>query len=85
MGFVAQESWDFNSATLMKAFLETAYMMRYIAPARQMAHLVPFLADYMGEDIKAVMKVIHITVPAYIKVSLNNPNNGRVFGEVMGD
>jgi hypothetical protein len=85
MGFVAQEGWEPNFASWVKAFFDSAYMMRYNAPARTLARIVPFLADYMGEDIRAVMKVMHVTIPGYIKASLKNPADGRVFGAVMGD
>jgi cytochrome P450 len=85
MGFVAQEGWEPNFATWVKLFIQSAYMMRFNAPARKMARAVPFLANYMGKDIKAVMKVMHVTIPGYIQASLKNPENGRVFGEVMGD
>jgi hypothetical protein len=85
MGFVAQEGWEPNFATWVKSFFASAYMMRHNVLARKMAQFLPFMADYLGEDIKAVMKVMNVTIPGYISAALKNPSNGRVFAEVMGD
>lgn len=84
MGFVAQESWEPNFATWVKSFFNSAYMMRHNALGRKMAQVLPFMADYLGEDIKAVMNVMNVTIPQYIAQALRNPENGRVFAEVMG-
>jgi cytochrome P450 len=84
MGFVAQERWEPNLATWTESFFKSAYMMRHNALGRKMAQVLPFMADYLGEDIKAVMKVMNVTVPRYIEQALKNPENGRVFAEVMG-
>ncbi|KAI4934476.1 hypothetical protein J4E85_002333 [Alternaria conjuncta] len=84
MGFVAQEGWEPNFATWVKSFFKSAYMMRHNALGRKMAQVLPFMADYLGEDIKAVMRVMNVTIPQYIGQALKNPENGRVFAEVMG-
>jgi cytochrome P450 len=84
MGFVAQETWEPNLATWTSSFFRSAYMMRHNALGRKMTQVLPFMADYLGEDIKAVMRVMNVTVPGYIKAALKNPENGRVFAEVMG-
>jgi cytochrome P450 len=84
MGFVAQEGWEPNFATWVKSFFKSAYMMRHNALGRKMAQVLPFMADYLGEDIKAVMKVMNVTIPQYVSQALKNPENGRVFAEVMG-
>lgn len=83
MGFIEQEGWEPNFATWVKSFLKSAYMMRHNALGRKMAQVLPLLADYMGEDIKAVMRQMNVVIPHYIKVALNNPENGRVFADVM--
>jgi cytochrome P450 len=85
MGFVAQEGWEPNFATWVKSFFKSAYMMRHNALGRKMANALPFMADYLGEDIKAVFRVMNVTIPQYINTALKNPENGRVFAEVMGD
>lgn len=85
MGFVAQEGWEPNLATWVKSFFKSAYMMRHNALGRKMANVMPFMADYLGEDIKAVMKVMNVTIPGYISAALKNPENGRVFAEVMSN
>jgi hypothetical protein len=85
MGFVAQEGWQPSFATWVKSFFASAYMMRHNALARKMANVLPFMADYLGEDMRAVMKVMNVTIPGYISSALKNPSNGRVFAEVMSD
>jgi cytochrome P450 len=85
MGFVAQEGWEPNFATWVKSFFASAYMMRHNALGRKMANVLPFMANYLGEDIKQVFKVMNETIPQYIEKAVKNPENGRVFAEVMGD
>ncbi|KAF2133898.1 cytochrome P450 monooxygenase-like protein [Dothidotthia symphoricarpi CBS 119687] len=83
MGFIAQEGWEPNFATWVKSFFQSAYMMRHNALGRKMAQVIPLLADYMGEDIKAVMRQMNVVIPNYIKAALRHPENGRVFAEIM--
>ena len=85
MGFVAQEGWEPNFATWVKSFLRTGYMMRHNALGRILADVMPFMADYLGEDIKVAMRVMNVTIPGYIRAARKNPENGRVFAEVMSD
>lgn len=85
MGFVAQEGWTPNLATWTDAFFKSAYMMRHNALGRKMATILPFMADYLGEDVKSIMRVMNTTIPGYIAAALKNPENGRVFAEVMGN
>ncbi|KAH7393836.1 cytochrome P450 [Phaeosphaeria sp. MPI-PUGE-AT-0046c] len=85
MGFVAQEGWEPNFATWVKSFFKSAYMMRHNVLARKMAQVLPFMADYLGDDVRNVMRVMNVTIPEYIRAALENPENGRVFAEVMGD
>ncbi|KAF4459440.1 benzoate 4-monooxygenase cytochrome p450 [Fusarium albosuccineum] len=83
MGFIAQEGWEPNFATWVKSFFRSAYMMRHNALARKMAQVLPLLSDYMGEDIKAVMRQMNVTIPEYIRAALKNPEGGRVFADLM--
>ncbi|KAF2827408.1 cytochrome P450 monooxygenase-like protein [Ophiobolus disseminans] len=83
MGFVAQETWEPNLTTWMGSFTRSAYMMRHNTLARKIAVVLPFMADYLGEDVRAIMKVMNVTVPGYITAALKNPENGHVFMEVM--
>lgn len=83
MGFVAQEGWEPNFATWVKSFFRSAYMMRHNALGRKAAQVLPLLADYMGEDIKAVMHQMNVVIPQYIQAALDHPENGRVFTDVM--
>lgn len=87
MGFVAQEGWEPNFATWVKSFFKSAYMMRHNVVARTMAQALPFMADYLGDDVRSVMKVMNVTIPEYIRAALEDrgEGNGRVFAEVMGD
>jgi len=55
MGFVLQEGWGPNLAMWIKSFFKSAYMMRHNMPARRMANVLPIVADYLAEDVKAVM------------------------------
>jgi cytochrome P450 len=83
MGFLAQEGWEPNFATWVKSFFRSAYMMRHNALGRKMAQVLPLLADYMGEDIKAVMHQMNVVIPQYIQAALDHPENGRVFTDLM--
>ncbi|EAU35560.1 conserved hypothetical protein [Aspergillus terreus NIH2624] len=83
MGFIAQDAWEPNFATWVKSFFRSAYMMRHNALARKMAQLLPMLADYMGEDVRAVMRQMNVIIPGYIEQALREPGNGRVFAEVV--
>lgn len=83
MGFIAQEGWEPNFATWVKSFFNSAYMMRHNSLARKMAQIMPMLSDYMGEDIKNVMRQMNVVIPGYIKAALSDPDNGRVFAELQ--
>jgi cytochrome P450 len=83
MGFLAQEGWEPNFATWVKSFFRSAYMMRHNALGRSMAQVLPFVANYMGEDIKAVMHQMNVVIPEYIQAALDHPENGRVFTDLM--
>ena len=83
MGFITQEGWEPNLATWVKSFFQSAYMMRHNVFARKMAQVLPFLSDYLGEDIKAVMNQMNVVIPGYIKAALKNPDGGRVFAQVV--
>lgn len=83
MGFLAQEGWEPNFATWVKSFFRSAYMMRHNALGRKMAQVLPLLANYMGEDIKAVMHQMNVVIPEYIQAALDHPENGRVFTDLM--
>lgn len=83
MGFVAQEGWEPNFATWVKSFFRSAYMMRHNALARKMAQVMPLMADYLGEDVKMVMRQMTVVIPGYIQAAINNPDNGRVFAELQ--
>lgn len=85
MGFVAQEGWTPNIATWGDSFFRSAYMMRHNPLARKIANVLPFMADYLGEDVRAIMQIMNVTIPGYIAAALKNPENGRVFAEVIGD
>lgn len=83
MGFVAQEGWEPNFATWVKSFFRSAYMMRHNALGRKMAQVMPLMADYLGEDIKMVMRQMNVVIPGYIEAAVSNPDNGRVFSELV--
>ncbi|KAE9971945.1 hypothetical protein BLS_004231 [Venturia inaequalis] len=83
MGFIAQEGWEPNFATWVKSFFKSAYMMRHNALGRKMAQVMPLMADYLGEDIKSVMRQMTVVIPAYIQKAVNNPENGRVFADLV--
>ncbi|KAK2062729.1 cytochrome P450 monooxygenase-like protein [Colletotrichum caudatum] len=83
MGFIAQEGWEPNFATRVKSFFKSAYMMRHNALGRKLAQVTPMMADYLGEDIKSVMRQMNVVIPSYIKAALDNLENGRVFVELV--
>ncbi|KAI0017858.1 benzoate 4-monooxygenase cytochrome P450 [Xylariomycetidae sp. FL0641] len=83
MGFIDQEGWEPNFATWVKSFFKSAYMMRHNTPARKLAAFAPMLADYMGDDVKAVMRQMTHVIPKYVQAAIDNPDNGRVFADLM--
>lgn len=83
MGFIAQEGWEPNFATWVKSFFKSAYMMRHNALGRKMAQIMPLMADYLGEDIKSVMRQMNVVIPGYIQQAVRNPENGRVFADLV--
>lgn len=83
MGFIAQEGWEPNFATWVKSFFKSAYMMRHNALGRKMAQVMPLLADYLGEDMKSVMRQMNVVIPGYIQQAVKNPENGRVFADLV--
>ncbi|KAK3989318.1 Cyrochrome P450 monooxygenase [Cladorrhinum sp. PSN332] len=83
MGFVAQEDWTPNLATYTESFMKSAYMMRHFTPGRKMANILPMVADYLGEDVKRVMHWMNVLIPGYITAAINDPDNGRVFAELV--
>ncbi|KAF2642280.1 cytochrome P450 [Massarina eburnea CBS 473.64] len=85
MGFVAQEGWEPNFATWVKSFFKSAYMMRHNTFARTLAQVMPFMADYLGEDVQTIMRMMNVTIPGYIRGALKNPSNGRVFADMISD
>lgn len=83
MGFIAQEGWEPNFATWVKSFFKSAYMMRHNALGRKIAQVMPLMADYLGEDIKSVMRQMTVVIPGYIQQAVKNPENGRVFADLV--
>ena len=83
MGFLEQEGWEPNFTTWFKAFFRQAYMLRHNVVARTLTQLVPFVAEYMGEDMRNFTRQTNVVIPGYIKKTLDDPVNGRVFAEVV--
>lgn len=83
MGFIAQEGWTPNLATYTESFMKSAYMMRHFSLGRKAANFLPMFADYLGEDIKRVMNWMNVLIPQYITNAVNDPDNGRVFAELV--
>jgi cytochrome P450 len=83
MGFVDQESWEPDFGTWISSFFKSAYLVRHSVVVRKLANLALPLADYMGHDIKAVMRQLNIVIPEYVKAALRNPEKGRVFAEIV--
>ncbi|KAL2018687.1 hypothetical protein VTK56DRAFT_522 [Thermocarpiscus australiensis] len=83
MGFVAQEGWEPNFATWVKSFFRSAYVMRHNVVVRKLAQAMPLMADYLGEDVKNVMRQMNVVIPGYIRAAISNPEKGRVFAELV--
>jgi hypothetical protein len=43
------------------------------------------MVDYFSKDIMAVVRVMNVTIPSYIKAILGNSGNGRVFIDTMSN
>ncbi|KAI0181144.1 cytochrome P450 [Hypoxylon sp. FL1284] len=83
MGFIDQDGWEPNFATWVKSFCESAYTVRYITPVRMLARFAPFFANFMGENMRAAMKQMTVTIPQYIDKALEHPETGRVFRDLL--
>lgn len=83
MGFVDQEGWEPNFATWVRSFTQQAYMMRHNAIARRLGALAPMLADYMGEDMRMVMRQMRVVIPTYVEKAISDPQNSRVFAHMF--
>jgi len=84
MGFIAQEGWEPNFATWCDSFFKSAYMMRHNAVARTLATAVPFVANWLGEDVRRFMHQMTVVIPGYIKAAMESEqDNGRVFADVI--
>lgn len=83
MGFVDQEDWEPNFATWVKSFFSSAYMMRHNALARTLGGFAIPLATMLSKDVKTVMDQMTVVIPKYVQAAINDPDNGRVFAELM--
>ncbi|KAK4189411.1 Cyrochrome P450 monooxygenase [Podospora australis] len=83
MGFVEQEGWTPNLATWTHSFMKSAYMMRHNTLGRKMAQVLPLMADYLGEDVKAVMRQMNVVIPGLIQSAIDNPDNNTIFSELV--
>lgn len=83
MGFVDQEGWEPNFSTWISSHFNSAYMMRHNAWARKLMDLAMTAAEFMGDDVKAVAKQLNVVIPGYITAALREPDNGRLFADVM--
>lgn len=51
---------------------------------RKLAQVLPVLSDYLGEDIKAVMRQMNVVIPGYVAAALKEAaGDGRVFAELV--
>ena len=83
MGFVAQKGWEPNFAIWVKPFFWSAYAMRHNGIAKKIAQVMPPMANYLGNDIRATMRILNNTIPRYINGALQDSNTGRVFASLM--
>lgn len=83
MGFVDQEDWEPNFATWVKSFFSSAYMMRHNAIARTLGSFAIPLVTMLSKDVKTVMDQMTIVIPNYVQAAIQDPDNGRVFAELM--
>lgn len=83
MGFIAQKGWEPNFATWVRSFFQQAYMMRHNAVARTLGAFAPMLADYMGEDVKTIMRQMTVVIPTYVQRAIDDPENSRVFADMF--
>lgn len=82
MGFLEQQEFEPNFATWVSPFLKSQFLMRHSVLARKMGRFAPALADYMGDDIKAVTRQMNVVIPGYVQAALEDPENSRVFREI---
>lgn len=83
MGFVDQEGWEPNFGTWVKSFFQQAYMMRNNALARNLAQVALPIVQRLDKDVGTVMHQMQVTIPGYVEAAIKNPDNGRVFADVM--
>ncbi|KAI0385878.1 cytochrome P450 [Hypomontagnella monticulosa] len=83
MGFIDQDGWEPNFTTWVKSFFNMAYLLRYNTPVRKLAEFAPLLAKYMDENVNAALRQMTVVIPQYIEEALKNPENGRVFADLV--
>lgn len=83
MGFIDQEGWEPNFGRWVKDFLSTAYLMRFVPPARVLSVLPPFLARYFGEDMKNLVHQLQVVMPAHVTQALQDRKKGRIFTDLI--
>ncbi|KAI2781612.1 cytochrome P450 [Daldinia loculata] len=84
MGFVDQDGWEPNFATWVKYFFKSAYLIRYNTPIRILAQFSPLIGNFMGENVRKMLEWMNVIIPKYVKAAIDNPENGRVFADLMG-
>lgn len=83
MGFVDQDGWEPNFATWVKYFFKSAYLIRYNTPIRILAQFSPLIGNFMGENVRKMLEWMNVIIPKYVKAAIDNPENGRVFADLM--
>ncbi|KAI1476956.1 cytochrome P450 [Daldinia eschscholtzii] len=83
MGFVDQDGWEPNFATWVSYFFKSAYLIRYNTPVRILAGFSPLIGNFMGENVRKMLQWMNVIIPKYVKAAIDNPENSRVFADVM--
>lgn len=58
-------------------------MMKHVAPARAAVSIAPLFANYMGDDMKNLMKQMDVVIPGHIQKAIDNRENGRIFADLI--
>ncbi|ROV93806.1 hypothetical protein VMCG_08793 [Cytospora schulzeri] len=78
LGFVDQDGWRPNFREATRGTLKASFVFRYFSVARSLIHMAPYLAKYVSDDIRRLMKENYIDAPARVRKAKEDHKNGIV-------
>lgn len=57
--------------------------MRHVAAARAVASITPLFANYMGDNMKSLIRQMNVVIPRHIQKAIDHKDNGRIFADLI--